>query len=80
MNPGRKLIVEEIGSDQCASLDAAFVAALPSVASLLAARIRLGLDNGRYANTGRSAGREGAICGQRETGDSLELTPATGQV
>jgi len=36
---------------------------------------------GRYAPPIPVAvGREGAICGQRETGDSLELTPATGQV
>jgi len=42
------LAMEETGSEQCPSLDVAFAAALPSLARLLAARIRLGLDTGRY--------------------------------
>jgi len=44
----KSLTIEELGSDRYPSLDAAFVAALPSLAAFLAARIRLGLDNGRY--------------------------------
>ncbi len=42
------LAIEEVGSEGCPALDVAFAAALPSLAALLAARIRLGLDTGRY--------------------------------
>jgi hypothetical protein len=48
MTAAYSLAIEESGSDHYSSLEAAFTAALPSLAALLAERIRLGLDSGRY--------------------------------